>query len=160
MSRLYQLHNMVSDKLDRQNWENKGSPGQYVAPRALTEVCLRRMLVTTLREVSEEDVWNHLEIFAYGSGLPECSGGQQAFANYCARLAEFLKPDLAEEVQQISQRASSYAPDQWDCRNATMVVNTARRMFGSKTVSMPEFEKDFRCVEAVQAGKCEKGTCV
>ena len=88
IERLYMLHNKVSDKLDRQHWQSQGQRGPFVRPRRPSLDCLRVKLATTLRDICQMDVWTHMEVFAFGSGLH--SNGREAFARYSSLLGQVL----------------------------------------------------------------------
>lgn len=162
VERGYELHNLVSDKLNAQAWKEKRLPGQPKVLRRLTIACLRTMLRTTMREISTESVWNHLEIFAYGSALSDCTAGKGAFTRYTRTLARVLRAagnPCGHAVGVVSEASEEMPEARWTSQRALLIVFAARSACSRSPESMPEFRRCLDRVKGVRAGTCQKGTC-
>ena len=163
VKRLYDLHNLVSDKLHRQHWESVASRGPYVPPRRPTLQCLRVKLATTMRSVCMQDVWSHLEIFAFGSGLN--AEGRKAFGRYCRALGALLVScgqPCGRQVLGLASTAEA-CEEPWRPKQALVSVWIARGL-AEKGTRLPmnpaEFDQLWSCISSVQARACQKGSCV
>lgn len=162
VERAYELHNMVSDKLNQQAWKEKRVPGEPKVLRRLTLACLRTMLRTTMREISTESVWNHLEIFAYGSALSDCAAGKEAFTRYTRTLSRVLRAagnPCGHAVRVVSEASAEIPEARWTSPRALLIVFAARSACSRSPESMPEFRHCLDRVEGLQAGACKNGTC-
>ena len=158
IERCWALHHLVTDKLDVQNWRAQGSPQPFVQPRRMPLACLMTKFRITLRNFPDEAFWSHLEIFAYGSALPGCREGKKAYIRYCRSLSALLESTketrLAQALRSICE--ASETEQEWTSESALMIVFSASTQ-GRGT--LPEFDKNYSCVQEVEAGRCASGTC-